>query len=248
MKYLNVWVDDINQRIDLSLRLLEVYAFHELNAELILLSRKLEEFNFPLPAQYEFDELHKLIASLSSVDTLFLSDATDFNLSSLQEFVEQCCSNHEGGLFPSQRVVFDRLVNKLNCNEQLLAFIDARGGTGKTYLLNALLAFARCSSGSRITPALAVATSGISSTQLINGRTFHSRFRAPLNVLEHSVLDISVQTQLADLIRQCVLIVRDEAPMAHRFLLEALDRILRDITNCDAPFGGKSIVLAGDFR
>ena len=37
--------------------------------------------------------------------------------------------------------------------------------------------------------------------------------------------------------------------MNHRYLLEALDRSLRDLTNNpDQPFGGKVIVLAGDFR
>ena len=45
------------------------------------------------------------------------------------------------------------------------------------------------------------------------------------------------------------MIVWDEAPMNHRFLLEALDRTLRDITrNKLKPFGGKVIVLANDFR
>ena len=36
--------------------------------------------------------------------------------------------------------------------------------------------------------------------------------------------------------------------MAHRFQLEALDRTLRDLTNVDKPFGGKVMLLSGDFR
>lgn len=37
--------------------------------------------------------------------------------------------------------------------------------------------------------------------------------------------------------------------MNHRFLLEALDRTLRDIMHLPhTPFGGKVILLAGDFR
>ena len=37
--------------------------------------------------------------------------------------------------------------------------------------------------------------------------------------------------------------------MSSRFLLEALDRQLRDITDNPAiPFGGKIIVTSGDFR
>ena len=41
----------------------------------------------------------------------------------------------------------------------------------------------------------------------------------------------------------------DEATMLDRFQLEALDRTLRDLTgNMYTPFGGKIILLAGDFR
>ena len=44
------------------------------------------------------------------------------------------------------------------------------------------------------------------------------------------------------------IIVWDEAPMSDRYQMEALDRTLRDITNLDVPFGGKIMVLSGDFR
>ena len=111
----------------------------------------------------------------------------------------------------------------------------------------AILSFAT-TNDRNVSPALAVATSGIAATQLEGGRTFHSRMRAPLQLSEVSVLDISVQSRLAQLIQRTTLIVWDEAPMAHRFLLEALDRSLRDIMNNNLMFGGKSLILAGDFR
>ncbi|KAF7801739.1 ATP-dependent DNA helicase PIF1-like [Senna tora] len=50
------------------------------------------------------------------------------------------------------------------------------------------------------------------------------------------------------------LIIWDEAPMAHRHCFEALDRTLRDIMHSQNaalakhPFGGKVVVLGGDFR
>ena len=40
----------------------------------------------------------------------------------------------------------------------------------------------------------------------------------------------------------------DEAPMSHKFLLEGLDRTLRDLMDSKEPFGGKVLVLVGDFR
>jgi hypothetical protein len=50
------------------------------------------------------------------------------------------------------------------------------------------------------------------------------------------------------------LIIWDEAPMAHRNCFEAVDRSLRDLlrftdlTSLDKPFGGKTVVLGGDFQ
>lgn len=58
-----------------------------------------------------------------------------------------------------------------------------------------------------------------------------------------------MQSRTAEVIRNAALIVYDEAPMHHRHLMEALDRTLRDIMQKpDLPFGGKSILLGGDFR
>jgi len=36
--------------------------------------------------------------------------------------------------------------------------------------------------------------------------------------------------------------------MTNRYYLEALDRTLKDILDCDAPFGGKVMIMGGDFR
>ena len=248
IKYLDVWVDDLRRRnYSLPERILKIYALKELETELQLLSRKLEDFNLPRVTQRDLDELDIATMHLERTQSALLLEETNFSLTELQEFVSLCKSSLPGSVHQSQRLVYDEVVRKFLTGEQVLAFVNARGGTGKIYLLNAILAFAR-SYRSVVSPALAVATSGIAATQLSNGRTFHSCFKAPLCILEHSVLDISVQTNLANLIRQSEIIVWDEAPMAHRFLLEALDRSLRDVMNNERPFGGKSLVLAGDFR
>lgn len=58
----------------------------------------------------------------------------------------------------------------------------------------------------------------------------------------------------AKLLQQSSLIIWDEAPMLNRFCFEALDRTLKDImssenrANANKPFGGKVVVLGGDFR
>ena len=147
-------------------------------------------------------------------------------------------------LLPEQREVTDAVLAAVQNQQPLAVFLDAPGGTGKTFTLNTMLAAVRA----RNQVALAVAFSGIAATLLDNGRTFHSRFKAPLRPDETSVLNITAQSELAALIRMSRLIVMDEAPMAHRYHIEALDRTLRDIMASDLPFGGKTVVLAGDFR
>ena len=94
---------------------------------------------------------------------------------------------------------------------------------------------------------LATATSGITATLLPGGRTAHSRFKIPIDIEPSSLCSISKQSDIAKLIRQSTTIIWDEAPMAKRYAFEALDRILKDILQCDAPFGGKVMIMGEDF-
>ena len=83
-------------------------------------------------------------------------------------------------------------------NETALAmFIDARGGTGKTFVLNAILAAVRCLKpevGGCV--ALATATTGIAANLLHLGRTFHSRFNADLSPHSESMCNTNAKSVL----------------------------------------------------
>ncbi|GKC84108.1 ATP-dependent DNA helicase RRM3-like protein [Tanacetum coccineum] len=96
--------------------------------------------------------------------------------------------------------------------------------------------------------ALATATSGIAASILPGGRTAHSRFKIPLDAVEGSGCRVSKQSSLAALIRDSRLIIWDEAPMAKRSAIEALNDLLQDLMNSTELFGGKVVVLGGDFR
>jgi hypothetical protein len=123
-------------------------------------------------------------------------------------------------------------------------YVQAPGGTGKTWTCNTILDEIRGAGN----VALAVASSGIAATLLDGGRTFHSRFKMPILHDANSVCNISAGSGLAELIAQARVIIWDEAPIAHRHNLEALDRTLRDIMREPGlPFGGKLIILTGDF-
>ncbi|XP_057719611.1 uncharacterized protein LOC130934037 [Arachis stenosperma] len=101
---------------------------------------------------------------------------------------------------------------------------------------------------------LNIASSGIASLLLPNGRTAHSRFKIPLNIAEDSVCNIKPGSPQAMLLLKAKLIIWDEAPMVSRYCYEALDKCLGDIMRCsptyskDLPFGGKVVVLGRDFR
>ena len=98
--------------------------------------------------------------------------------------------------------------------------------------------------------ALSVASSGIAALLLPGGRTAHSRFKIPVQGLDKdSVCFISRQSPEAALVRAADLIVWDEAPMMHKHVFEAVDRTFRDIMGRpNELFGGKVVVLGGDFR
>ena len=80
------------------------------------------------------------------------------------------------------------------------------------------------------------------------GRTAHARFKIPIDVQENITCCINSESDIADLIRAARVIIWDAAPMMHCHVFEAVDRTLKDICGCDRPFGGKVVVLGGDFR
>lgn len=125
-------------------------------------------------------------------------------------------------------------------------FLDAPGGTGKTFLINLLLAQIR-SSGK---VALAVASSGIAATLLSGSRTAHSTFKLPLNVLfeREFVCPIRKNGPLGKILQETSFVVWDECTMSHRAHIEAIDRTLKDLRCNNKLIVGKIFVFAGDFR
>ncbi|KAM0840949.1 hypothetical protein ACQ4PT_059342 [Festuca glaucescens] len=149
-----------------------------------------------------------------------------------------------------QRIAFECIVDRVREDKPGFFFVAGHGGTGKTFLWNALVAYLR--GYKRIV--LTVASSGVASLLLPGGRTAHSRFKIPIDLDSNGVCDIRKSTMLSSLIESASLIIWDEALMAHRKCFEALDRTLRDILSdsnaslAKEPFGGKIVVLGGDLR
>ncbi|CAN0900841.1 ATP-dependent DNA helicase PIF1 [Linum grandiflorum] len=126
-----------------------------------------------------------------------------------------------------QRLAHDAVLSSLQNKKGQLYFLYGHGGTGKTFLYNCIIAKVR----------------SLGQIALI-----------PIDVDHASTCAIKKGTALARLIEQTSLIVWDEAPMVHRLSFEAVDRTICDLMNTPQsgpgykPFGGKTVLLGGDFR
>ncbi|POM57596.1 Helitron helicase-like protein [Phytophthora palmivora] len=142
----------------------------------------------------------------------------------------------------NQKDIFDQVIKAVNhpVGGQKLFFVEGPGGTGKSFLLEQILAHKGGDS------------SGFQwhrSDVVDRGHTAHSTFRIPLKLSEFSTYSLSWQSQEAELIRKASLNIWDEAPMMHRACFEAVDRSFRDIMKNElVPFGGKVMVFSGDHR
>jgi hypothetical protein len=93
------------------------------------------------------------------------------------------------------------------------------------------------------------ATTGIAATLLRDGKTFHQAFCVPLAQPSSVVFPIRANSSIARRIRKIDVVVVDEAPMMQLWHIEGLDRTLRDLCREPSlPFGGKVVLLAGDWR
>lgn len=123
-------------------------------------------------------------------------------------------------------------------------FLDGPGGSGKTYLYRTLLSNIRGDGAN----ALPVASTGIVANLLDGGRTYHSQFKLPIPLLDTSTSSMRMTSPDAEIIRKAKIIIWDEATMAPSAALKAINRLLQEIMQNTRTFGGKVLLLGGDFR
>uniref|UniRef100_UPI00358E1C01 uncharacterized protein n=1 Tax=Myxine glutinosa TaxID=7769 RepID=UPI00358E1C01 len=158
------------------------------------------------------------------------------------------CETYKDAANDDQIKIVDEVLQAVHCRDQYtgnrLFFVDGPSGSGKTFLYNTLLHILQ----GQCRLVLPMAYSGIAATLLAGGRTSHHRFKLPVPILENSTCNISPTSKDADTLRKANLFIWDEAPMAPAYALAAVDRCLRDVTSNNIPFGGKVLLLGGDFR
>ena len=244
-EFWDTWVDDFNhQAVRRGYQLTEQQSMtmllQDLEARLDSFEKTLQDFGLPTPSLADLTE----VENLSWNQPALIREELDFNFEEAKAEVEAKLQTFTD----EQQVVFDTIMDAVRKQESFLAFLSGRGGCGKSHVLNALLDGVRTLEPGGCV-ALAMATTGIAANLLKLGRTFHSRLKAPLTATETSTLNISAQSDLAKLVRMARLFLIDEGTMLNKYLLEAMDRTFRDLMQKpDVPFGGKVIVLAGDFK
>ena len=193
--------------------------------------KNLQEYGLPSPDRTEATTEPREVLKEKSYNVQDLRDFTNLN---------------EKRLLREQKHAYNTILNAVKSGSGGLFFLDAPGGTGKTFVTKLLLAKVR--QQGKI--ALAVASSGIAAHLLPGGRTAHSTFKLPLDLStnEAPTCNISKGSGPAEVLRQCSLIVWDECTMSHKGALEAVERTLRDIHENSDLMGKVTVVLSGDFR
>ena len=136
-------------------------------------------------------------------------------------------------------------------------FVQAPAGTGKTFLANCFLNWARSTRGEQgiCVPrsVIAVASTGIAATLLELGTTAHSRFRLPIVLNDNQqlqVLNITEYGKQWRALQECSCILWDEAGMTDRRHFELLDRTMRRIRShkWNKRFGGCPMIIIADLQ
>ena len=244
------WVDDLvakasKQGVNLDVnraedqQLLKTLVLLDLKQLLYAHEKELLDFQLTEPTSEEEASVEFITEGRSVV----IREELDFDVAEIRAKAEDRQHNYT----EEQNVIHQKVLEAVENDTPKCFFIKARGGCGKTFLLNGLLwAIRGLHPGGCV--ALATATTGKAARHLHKGRTFHSCFKAPLTLSDDCRLRIPVQSELSKLVQMAKVILVDEATMLDNRLMQALDESLKDIMRSDVVFGGKVIVMSGDFR
>jgi hypothetical protein len=165
------------------------------------------------------------------------------NIAFLESFVSKPPVSHmEAALNEEQQQVHDAVFADMGGELGTIFALTAPAGTGKTFVINQILATA----SQRNFRVVACASSGLAASLLGHARTAHALFKIPVQVDEMSFCRPTASYKAW--LRTIDCFIWDEISMAHKWALDAVERLLRDIHETDSPFGGKTMLLAGDMQ
>ena len=162
---------------------------------------------------------NSIVIDVQNNDPREVRDELSFNICSMQHEATTRFRQARPGL---QRTLLETVAAAVETPHGKRIFVDAPGGTGKTFCFNAILAHVRAKGDI----ALAVASSGIAALLLFKGRTAHSRLKLYIKPSAGQSLNVNIQARYhdatAELLKRTKIIVWDEVGPMHRFHLEVI--------------------------
>lgn len=144
-----------------------------------------------------------------------------------------------------QKSIMTQILNHVHQDSSCLFYIGARAGRGKTRLANAVISTLRLQQ--KIV--MIGCPSAKAATHYLGAMTLHKLFGIPFEKERAQACNFLYGDKhpLSQLLCASDLICIDEFAMTHQMYVTFIDNFLRYITGNDILFGGKRIVLLGDF-
>ncbi|GGI12362.1 helicase [Galliscardovia ingluviei] len=121
-------------------------------------------------------------------------------------------------------------------------FLTGAPGSGKTYVLNQFVQWARMQGLS----VAMTASTGIAATH-INGQTIHSFSGIGVHTWLADTTLKTIRQRRRKIIANTDVLVIDEVSMLHAWAFDLVDTVCRKLRRDERPFGGLQVVLSGDF-
>lgn len=121
-------------------------------------------------------------------------------------------------------------------------FLTGPAGSGKTFVLNEFVRWAR-SEGKKVA---VTASTGLAATHL-GGNTIHSWAGIGIHdeIKKYMISDMTKTRR--EQIESADILIIDEVSMLHDYRLDMVEQVCREIRGDGSPFGGLQVVLCGDF-
>jgi hypothetical protein len=199
---------------------------------------------------YCYSNLYLYIISAKSINVVYIEIKKKLLIYVKNNILDLEIGKHmESNLSREQRLVVKEILEaiKMPKDRAYCFYLDGPGGTGKTYTYKTIY-YLLTSQGYKVCN---MASTAIAAILLPHGQTIHSRFKVDVPTYSDSQSRILPNTKLAQIIQDCDVIIWDEAPMSSRYVLEIVEEKLRELMPNEfskIPFGGKIMLLGGDFR
>ena len=208
--------------------LVQLFVDHE-----FLTASEGDSFMADIPLGAEADEEEAEVT-----DTLLTDPGCDYG--SLLPNAKQTVQTYADTFTPSQQAAFEWLTGKLQCGDKLSAAIIGPAGTGKSYVLNAIVA--HCRRNGLVVAKLAPC--GVAA-HLIEGVTIHRFFNLDIELncnLQHGTAQTTT-------LRKTDVLVVDEFSMLDATLFRTMEGLCRRYAKKGSskhPWGGRHVILLGD--